>query len=90
MTKDERIAKAHYSTYLKSTDETLMDVYKSCSRWKFIAFNRCRALMEAVGGWELRIISHNSQSFTVGFMFEEDGKTKFAYITKDYDRFCEI
>ena len=90
MTKNERIAREHYSAYLNSTDETLMDVYKSCSWNKIQAFRRCRDLMHKLGGWDLRILSHNSQAFTVGFTFEENGIAKFAYITKDYFRTCEI
>ena len=90
--RQSKIAKAHYNAYCNSYDTRLYDVYTSYSVYKEQAYNRCVQLMHDLGGWGLAIISHNSMTFTVGFMFcdDETGEIMFAYITRDYDRFCYI
>ena len=92
MNKNERIAKAHYTDYLNSNSRYLWDVYAKFSDNKWNAYNGCVRLMHSLNGFDLRILSHNSQTFTVGFQFadSETGVLKFAYITKDYNRFCEV
>lgn len=92
MTKYNKTAREHYSAYLKSTSHDLYDVYSSYSIYKARAYNRCRDLMLDMNGWGLRILSHNSQAFTVGFEYpdSETGEICFAYITKDYDRFTTL
>lgn len=90
--RQANIARAHYNAYRNSYDARLSDVYTSYSVYKKNAYNRCVELMHNLGGWGLAIISYNSQAFTVGFMFcdDETGEVMFAYITKDYDRYCYI
>ena len=92
MKKDERIAKAHYADYLKSNNYFLWDVYGRFSRAKERAYDYYRNKMIEMGGRDLRILSANSQSFTLGFEFvdKETGVLKFAYVTKDYFRTCDI
>lgn len=92
MTRNERIAREHYTQYLNSTDYNLWDVYGTFSQNKIRAFESCRQLMFRLGGHDLRILSHNSQAFTVGFEFvdKETGVLRFAYITKDYNRYCDV
>lgn len=92
MTKNEKIAKAHYLDYLRSNSYNLWDVYGTYSRNKAMAFLNCRQKMLALDGWGLKILSHNSQAFTVGFEFadKETGVVRFAYITKDYVRYCDV
>lgn len=92
MTKYNRIARQHYADYINSNATDLDDVYSNYSIYKARAYNRCRDLMLDMNGWGLRILSHNSQAFTVGFEYldSETGEICFAYITKDYDRFTTL
>lgn len=89
--KASKIALAHYESYLKSNDRELYQVYNNYSRNKEYAFERCRSLMYDLEGYGLRIISSNSMQFTVGFEFQDtSGSPMFAYITRDYDRYCYL
>lgn len=88
----ERIAKAHIKDYERSTAYDLSDVYGRYSQSKANAFRYCEDLYRAVGGIEgIRILSHNTFTFSVGFLFtdKENGHLRFAYITADYDRVCD-
>lgn len=89
--KGSKIALAHYDSYLKSNNSKLYHVYNSYSRNKEYAFERCLTLMYDLEGYCLRIISANTMKFTVGFEFQDaSGRPMFAYITRDYDRFCYL
>jgi len=88
--KNARIAKAHVGQWRTSKAKSLWDVYGTYSTRKAAAFRYCEDLQRDLNGSALRILSANSQAFTVGFFFKdpETGEGMFAYITKDYDRFC--
>ena len=81
-----------YEQYKRATASELWEVYGSYSHAKERAHNYCVQLMNSLGGWGGRIISHNSMVFSYGFEFvnPETGAVSFAYITRDYDRFAEI
>lgn len=89
---DMRKASEQIGHYNRSSALELWDVYGACSVNKRRAFNFCKELCEALSGHDLKIISHNLQAFTVGFMFTHPttGADCFAYITRDYNRFCEV
>lgn len=65
--------------------------YDTWSSAKQHAFNYCLELMSKLGGFDGRIMSWNTFSFTYGFQFvdKETGELKLAYITKDYDYVIE-
>ena len=90
--KYNRIAREHYSAYNRATASELWEVYGSYSHAKARAMNRCRRLCADLDGWGLRILSHTSRTFTVGFEFPDPvtGEICFAYITRDYDRFTTL
>ena len=46
--------------------------------------------MYKFNGYGLKVISANGYQFTAGFMFEEDGKTMFMYISKSHDIAVEV
>ena len=73
--------------YENSKAVTLSDVYKTNSLAKNHAYAYCVEKCRAKRGYNLRIITHNANMFTVGFTFHDrkTGKIKFMYITKDYD-----
>lgn len=82
----------HYKQWKNSTAQHLWDVYGKFSNNKARAFARCEELMFKMGGRRIRILSHNSFSFTVGFEFPhpETGVLCFAYITPSYDKWIEV
>lgn len=86
-----KVAQAHIQAYDNSHWYYLWDVYSNYSEYKVQAYNRCIDLMNRLNGWGLRILSYNSNVFTVGFLFADPdtGVIRFAYITRDYDRFCD-
>lgn len=92
MKKDERIAQAQIERFDRSQAYSLSDVYGRYSHAKAQAWKNCENLYNKLGGYgAMKIISHNSNFFSVGFRFvdAETGVLKFAYITKGHDRFCE-
>ena len=81
-----------YARYKVSSLVDLGDCYKSLSSRKIKAFEYCEKLCAELGGWDLRIIGYNTMVFSVGFEYPDTdtGVVCFAYITRDYDRFCEL
>ena len=68
----------------------LSDCYGRWSQAKEQAYQYCVDLMESLNGWGLKITGYCTNFFSVGFMYEQEGKTYFARITASYDRACEI
>ena len=90
-TEQNKVALAHIDSYERSQNYTLSNCYASYSENKERAYNYCLNLMRKLNGFGLKIISYNCMFFTVGFLFTdpETGVIRFAYITKDYDRFSD-
>jgi hypothetical protein len=89
-TARKRQALAHYDAYKRSSAYGLYDVYDSYSADKGRAWKYCEELMQKFNGYGLKVITANGWQFTAGFMFEEDGKTMFMYISKSYDTAVEV
>lgn len=87
---NRRTALKHYDAYQRSFNYELYDVYGRCSSAKMKAWDYCKELMYKFNGYGLKIISANGYQFTAGFMFEEDGKTMFMYISKTHDIAVEV
>lgn len=79
-----------YERYCNSDKYNLSDCYQSFSQAKAQAWKYCENLMEEKNGKAVKVISHNLNEFTAGFLFEEDGKQMFMYITKSSDVASEI
>lgn len=88
--KECKIALSKFNDWYYSSAKELYQVYGSYSQAKENAMNYCKEMMKKYEGYDLRIISHNSNVFSVGFIFKDDGKKIFAYITRDYDRFAYL
>ena len=87
---NRRLALRNYDAYQRSTSYELYDVYGTYSAAKAKAWDYCKSLMYQFNGYGLKVISHNGYQFTAGFMFEEDGKTMFMYISKSHDIAVEV
>ena len=80
-----------YNNYLRSNNgSNLYYCYDKPSYNKVRAMQYCEDLMNEYNGTNLAIIGYNTTQFSVGFLFDKDGKNYFAYITKSHDRFCCI
>ena len=81
-----------HKKWQNTSARSLEDVYGTFSKNKVRAFMYCEDLMFKLKGRRLRILSHNSHTFTVGFEFPhpETGVMCFAYITPSYNRYIEL
>lgn len=70
-----------FENYINSRDTTLRDVYGSFSLAKQRAFDRCVADMFYHNGYNKRIPTHNSQTFTFAYTYEKDGREVLRYHT---------
>lgn len=86
---NEQIKNA-YQRWTTSTDSTLEDVYKNCSTAKYRAYRYCVELMNKYNGYGLKILGHNCDFFSVGFMATVDGVNVFCYITHANDYFIPV
>ena len=86
----KRTALNHYSAYKRSTTYSLNEAYGKYSSAKANAWEYCENLMEKHDGHGLKVISHNAHIFTAGFMFEQDGKEMFMYISPSSDIPVEV
>jgi len=91
--RDARIARAA-ATYAYSGKSwkcyhDIYEAYKTPSVYKVRAFWRCKNLCREFNGYDLVISAAGCQTFSVCFKFNApDGRLCYAYITRDYDRFC--
>lgn len=89
-------AYTYYVKNLNSLPKKLNECYNSYSIKKQQAYNYCLKTLTNYKGVDIRIVSHNCQMFSVGFIGNIfDGKTgtirkAFFYITKSYDRYMLI
>ena len=90
MSYEIRTAKANVNAYLNSTMFHLLDAYQRFSQNKANAWDYCESLMAKKNGHDLKVISKNTFIFTAGFLFEEDGKEMFMFITPNYDQAVEM
>ena len=86
----KRTALNHYSAYKRSTTYSLDSAYGTDSSAKARAWRYCEDLMNQYDGYGLKVIGHNYHTFSAGFMFEQDGKEMFMYITHARDTAVEV
>lgn len=75
-----------YEAWKRSEMKCLEDAYRAPSEAKQYAWARCIAICKVNDGCDLRIIGHNSQKFSAGFVYFKDGQRTFVWITKDHVR----
>ena len=69
----------YYQRYLNGTENTIWKVYGRPSSRKVAAFMRCEEIRDEFNGYRLRIVGHNSMTFTAAFTTDTD----FYVITKE-------
>lgn len=76
-----------YSNYQRATATELWQVYGRHSAAKDEAMQYCRRLQSEMEGYDGRICSANTFSFTYAFRYKDaDGQECLCYITKAQDR----
>lgn len=63
-----------YWNVTHSNNETLYNVYKTFSNKKYMAFDNCIYEMRRKDGFNLRITSANTYSFSCGFLYYDENK----------------
>ena len=79
MTKNQ--LKAKYAEYLKAPLRYVTDVYTRPSVNKCIAERNILRYMLNNNGYGYRVMSHNAQMFTVGYIIRNDEGKLFVYET---------
>lgn len=72
------------------THDSIYSAYKNPSTRKVNAWFYCKELCKEMNGYDLIISAAGCQTFSVVFTFVERGTGRkcYAYITRDYNRFC--
>lgn len=66
----------------QSNKESLYNVYKTFSHAKYMAFDNCIYEMRCKDGFNLRITSANTYSFSCGFLYyDADNRLRCRYYT---------
>lgn len=91
-TQQKKTAKAKYRDWYVSDALELSDVYGRYSDAKRNAWEYCKNLCEKYKGFNLKIVSHNINIFTAGFVYPDKttGQEMFMYITPSYDIAVEV
>ena len=84
MTKNQ--LKAKYRQYLRAPLRYVADVYARPSVSKCIAERNILWYMHDQDGYGYRVMSHNAQTLTVGYIIQNDEGKLFVYET-EYNRY---
>ena len=82
MTKNQ--LKAKYQEYLKAPRQRVYDVYAKPSVNKLKAERDILDYMLDQNGYGYRVMSHNAQMFTVGYIIQNDEGKLFVYETAQH------
>jgi hypothetical protein len=64
-----------------SSTHYLHECYDKCSSAKMRAYDDCKARCSAMNGYDFKIITSNRNMFSIGYYYNQDGKTMFHYET---------
>lgn len=86
-TKLNKREEYYQKAYVRSGANCLADSYGSYSRAKREAWKYCEEKRDALDGWGLKVLTHNSFMFTAGFEFKnpETGAVALCIITPSED-----
>ena len=88
MTKNQ--LKAKYAEYLTTPSRCVKDVYARPSANKIRAEYRIIDYLVDQGGYGYRVMSHNAQMFTVGYIIQNDEGKLFVYETAKHRYYLPI
>lgn len=88
-TKSKEIKNA-YKNHQNSVKFELKDCYKNPSYNKLLTYEELRGYCRNLNGFDLRIISHNSFTYTAGFFGYYNETLNFFYVTADKIRYTTL
>ena len=88
MTKNQ--LKAKYAEYLRTPSRCVKDVYARPSANKIRAEYRIIDYLVDQNGYGYRVMSHNAQMFTVGYIIQNDEGKLFVYETAQHRYYLPI
>ena len=88
MTKNQ--LKAKYQEYLRTPSRCVKDVYARPSANKIRAEYRIIDYLVDQDGYGYRVMSHNAQMFTVGYIIQNDEGKLFVYETAQHRYYLPI
>ena len=88
MTKKQ--LKAKYQQYLKTPNRCVTDVYARPSSNKLRAEDNILEYILDQDGYGYRVMSHNAQMFTVGYIIQNDEGKLFVYETAKHRYYMPI
>ena len=88
MTKNQ--LKAKYQQYLATPSRCVKDVYARPSANKIRAEYRIIDYLVDQNGYGYRVMSHNAQMFTVGYIIQNDEGKLFVYETAQHRYYLPI
>ena len=88
MTKNQ--LKAKYAEYLATPSRCVKDVYARPSANKIRAEYRIIDYLVDQDGYGYRVMSHNAQMFTVGYIIQNDEGKLFVYETAQHRYYLPI
>ena len=88
MTKNQ--LKAKYTEYLRTPSRCVKDVYSRPSANKIRAEYRIIEYLVDQNGYGYRVMSHNAQMFTVGYIIQNDEGKLFVYETAQHRYYLPI
>ena len=80
----------YYRIYGKTNATTLDDIYVNYSYEKEMAYLRCQEIKLELNGYGLKLLTHNTFFFTVGFLAELNGKKIFVVISPSNIEYMEV
>ena len=89
--KDQTIARKaaeHAYSHRQWTYDDIWSAYSNPSVNKVRAWEACKKLCKQLDGKDLIITGKSSHCFSVCFKFQDKGRDCYAFITRDYSRFC--
>ena len=87
---NSQVMRTAYRQYMRSDMTELYHCYNSWSHAKQMGMDRCHDMNREFNGDGCRILSYNTNFFSVGFVGEYEGKKAFFYITHAQTRFIYI
>ena len=79
-----------FQQYLESDAEELADVYDSWSTRKQFAYDECYDIFAELDGYDFRIVTHNRNFFTVGFIYYVGEEERFIFVTHTDVYYCPM
>ena len=85
------LIRSQYKRYKSSLEYDIWDAYKNPSHRKEKAWEMCIQDCKNHNGHSLKVVGHNTCTFSAGFLFiDDDHREIYCHITPYYDRYLLV